>query len=160
MGSIHFLRPSAESEGRDLSALSRAEQTVVWTLRHARSHPDARAARRGEWAVLVRGYAPAAAAAGEALAAALADAGRAPACLALRNASHTEEWVLEALAAVHANAPERFRAACRALGTQTGGVLAGSLAVFAGTIEAGGVRLAAPAGAAAFPGAAVARWIQ
>jgi hypothetical protein len=68
--------------------------------------------------------------------------------------------VLEALAAVHANAPERFLAACRALGTPTGGELAGALAVFAGTIEAGGVRLASPAGAAAFPAAAVARWIQ
>jgi hypothetical protein len=46
------------------------------------------------------------------------------------------------------------------LGVVEDGAAADALTVFAVTIEAGGIRLAVPAGAWAQPAAAVARWIN
>jgi hypothetical protein len=159
MASILPLKAPYEPPGRGLPMLSRDEQIVVWTLRHARGKPEARADRRREWAVRVRGFAPAAAASAEELVAALGPA-RAPAPLPVRRTIAVEEAVLEALAAVHANAPLRFDAACEALGVCAASELAGALAIFAGTIEAGGVRLGFPGAGFVIPEAAAARWIQ
>lgn len=161
MTSLFEFAPQGRSDGRPLTALTRVEQLIVWTLRHARAQPAAHGARRGEWAIAVRGFAAAAAAAGESVVAALgARPGMVPAPLAARRTSAGEEAILDALAAVHANAPARFAAACAALGVVEDGAAADSLTVFAVTIEAGGIRLAVPAGAWAQPAAAVARWIN
>ncbi|MCM0019788.1 MAG: hypothetical protein NBV67_07330 [Tagaea sp.] len=159
MASTHLSTPAQDAPSRNLTALSRDEQIVVWTLRHARAKPEARADRRHEWAIRVRGFAPAAAAAGEALVAALGSR-RAPAPLAARHTTTVEEAIVEALAAVHANAPWRFCAACESLGARVQDELAGALAIFAGTIEAGGVRLDSPGGAFVMPDAAAAQWLQ
>lgn len=148
------------ARARPISALRRAEQIVVWALRHTSSMPRADALRRAELANLD------ARRAGEletAFACVVGAASRAgielTAPLSLRVVSPGEEKMLAALRAFHASAPDLFDAAIAELAPHDDGAFAGHIATLAAVLEASGASLAWKFAAHVMPAsAAAAQW--
>jgi hypothetical protein len=143
--------------GRPISALTRAEQVVVWALRHATYWPEARAIRCSELSLLVGSRAGDLEAAIRGLARAGGAAFVAP--LACRCVAPCEQALLDALGVFHANRPGAFEAVLAALGG--GDALAVECIRLGALLETACVSLA-PRDAAPWlsQAAAAARWVH
>ncbi len=151
------IKAVSASQARPIAALRRAEQIVVWALRHTAAMPRAGDIRRAELANLD------ARRAGEletAFACVVAAASRGgvdiAAPLALRVVTPGEEKLLGALRAFHASAPDLFDAAIAELAPQDDGAFAGHVATLAAVLEASGASLAWKFAAHVMPAAAAA----
>jgi hypothetical protein len=143
--------------GRPISALTRAEQVVVWALRHATAWPESRAIRCSELALLVGSRAADLEAAIRGLARAGHGAMAAP--LACRRVAPCEQALLDALGAFHANRPGAFAAVLAALGG--GDALAVECIRLAAVLATSSVSLAPRDAAPWVPQAAApARWVH
>jgi hypothetical protein len=144
-------------QARPIAALRRAEQIVVWALRHTAAMPRAGHLRRAELANL---DARRASELESAFACVIAAASRAgidlAAPLALRAVVPGEEKLLGALRAFHASAPDLFGAAIAELAPQDDGAFAGHVATLAAALEASGASLAWKFAAHVMPAAAAA----
>ncbi len=145
------------AQARPIASLRRAEQIVVWTLRHTAAMPRAGNLRRAELSNLD------ARRAGEletAFACVVAAASRAgigiAAPLALRAVSPLEEKLLGALRAFHASAADLFDAAIADLNPRDDGEFAGHVATLAAVLESSGASLAWKFAAHVMPAAAAA----
>lgn len=154
------IKAASAAQARPIASLRRAEQIVVWALRHTAAMPRAGNIRRTELSNLDSHRAAELETAFACVIAAAPRAGVNIAVpLALRVVSAGEEKLLAALRAFHASAPDLFDAAIADLTPRDGGEFAGHVATLAATLEASGASLAWKFAAHVMPAsAAAAQW--
>jgi len=151
------IKAVSAAQARPIAALRRAEQIVVWALRHTAAMPRAGHLRRAELANLdARRAAELETAFAHVIAAASRGGVDIAAPLPLRVVTPGEEKLLGALRAFHASAPDLFDAAIAELVPQDDGEFAGAVATLAAVLEASGASLAWKFAAHVMPAAAAA----
>lgn len=151
------IKAVSAAQARPIAKLRRAEQIVVWALRHTAAMPRAGDLRRVELANLDSRRASELEIAFACVIAAASRAGldiAAP--LALRVVVPGEEKLLGALRAFHASAPDLFDAAIAELAPRDDGEFAGHVTTLAAVLEASGAVLAWKFAAHVMPAAAAA----
>jgi hypothetical protein len=151
------IKAASAAQARPIAALRRAEQIVVWALRHTAAMPRAGHLRRAELSNLdARRAAELEAAFAHVIAAASRAGVGIAAPLALRVVAPAEEKLIGALRAFHASAPDLFDAAIADLAPQDDGAFADHVVILAAALEASGASLAWKFAAHVMPAAAAA----
>jgi hypothetical protein len=151
------IKAVSAAQARPIAGLRRAEQIVVWALRHTAAMPRAGHLRRAELSNLTRTRAGELETAfAHVVASAVAARIEIAAPLPLRATTQGEEQLLAALRAFHANQPDLFAAAIAALAPQDGGEFAACTTTLAALLEECGAVLAWNFAAYVMPAAAAA----
>jgi hypothetical protein len=154
------IKAVSAGQARPIAGLRRAEQIVVWALRHTAAMPRAGHLRRAELSNLTRTRAGELETAfAHVVAAAAAARLDIAAPLPLRATIPGEEKLLAALRAFHASQPDLFAAALAALAPQDDGEFAARATTLAALLEECGAVLACNFAAYVMPpAAAAAQW--